>query len=236
MPRQARLMLPDLAAHVTQRGHNRDACFRDAQDFGLYRRWLAEYADRTGCLVHAYVLMTNHVHLLVTGRSSLSVSSMMQRLSQRYTQYVNRRYRRSGSLWEGRFHSCLVGEDDYVLACYRYLELNPVRAGMVARPADYRWSSHRSNIGDSGDCFLVPHDTYCRLGRTPEARRQAYLALFQGSGEPGLATAIGQATGGTAAIGSPRFVTGIESRCGRRAVPRKPGRPQNRENRDRPRF
>ena len=229
-------MLPDLAAHVTQRGHNRDACFRDAQDFGLYRRWLAEYADRTGCLVHAYVLMTNHVHLLVTGRSSLSVSSMMQRLSQRYTQYVNRRYRRSGSLWEGRFHSCLVGEDDYVLACYRYLELNPVRAGMVARPADYRWSSHRSNIGDSGDCFLVPHDTYCRLGRTPEARRQAYLALFQGSGEPGLATAIGQATGGTAAIGSPRFVTGIESRCGRRAVPRKPGRPQNRENRDRPRF
>ena len=131
--------------YVIQRGNNRQACFYADQDYQFFLEWLGKYAKETGCAIHAYVLMTNHVHLLVTPKQAESAGQLMKRLGQRYVQYVNRTYRRSGTLWEGRFRSCLTQDDEYLLRCYRYIELNPVRAGMVSHPAEYPWSSYQVN-------------------------------------------------------------------------------------------
>src|SRR5262245_51438159 len=144
MPRVARAVLAGLPVHVVQRGINRQQCFFSEGDYSTYLRFLAEFALRFGCAVHAYCLMTNHVHLLVTPETPESCALMMKNLGQRYVQTVNRRLERSGTLWEGRFKSGIVQSDGYVLACYRYIELNPVRAGMVKDPAQYRWSSYSS--------------------------------------------------------------------------------------------
>lgn len=141
MPRRARLSLPGIPWHIIQRGNSRSVCFYDEEDCRRYLDELSELAPRFGCAVHAYVLMTNHVHLLLTPVREDSAALLMKHLGQHYVQYVNRVYRRSGTLWEGRFRSCLTQSEDYVLACYRYIELNPVRAGMVRHPGDYRWSS-----------------------------------------------------------------------------------------------
>ena len=144
MPRRARLSLPGVPWHIIQRGNNRSVCFHAEDDYQFYLHYLKEFADKFGCALHAYVLMTNHVHLLLTPARDDSAALMMKHLGQRYVQYVNRTYRRSGTLWEGRFRSCLTQSEDYVLACYRYIELNPVRAGMVLKPQDYRWSSYHA--------------------------------------------------------------------------------------------
>ena len=136
MPRRPRVVLPNVPLHLIQRGNNRQACFYADDDYRFYLEWLETYAREAGCAVHAYVLMTNHVHLLLTSSTAGGAGAMMKRLGQRYVQYVNRTYRRSGTLWEGRYRSSLVLEDDYLLACYRYIELNPVRAGIVEHPAD----------------------------------------------------------------------------------------------------
>lgn len=131
MPRRARLTLPNVPMHVIQRGNNRQACFFADEDYRFYLEWLKEYAAKSKCRIHAYVLMTNHVHLLVSSDSGNGIGALMKALGQRYVQYVNRTYGRSGSLWEGRFRSCLTQEESYLLSCQRYIELNPVRAGVV---------------------------------------------------------------------------------------------------------
>ena len=138
MPRRARLSLPGIPWHIIQRGNNRAVCFHAEADYQYYLHYLKEFADKFGCEVHAYVLMTNHIHLLLTPAKEDSAGLLMKHLGQRYVQYVNRTYQRSGTLWEGRFRSCLTQTEDYVLACYRYIELNPVRAGMVMKPQHYR--------------------------------------------------------------------------------------------------
>ena len=143
MPRRARVSVPDAAHHIIQRGNNRSACFYSKQDYECYLEWLFEYSEMHGCYVHAYVLMTNHVHLLITPTDSIGLGKLMKRLGQRYVQYINRSYQRTGTLWEGRFRSCVTDDERYVLGCYRYIELNPVRANIVAHPAEYRWSSYR---------------------------------------------------------------------------------------------
>jgi len=135
MPRRARISLPEVPLHIIQRGNNRQACFHAEEDYCFYLDCLREYAIKTRCQVHAYVLMTNHVHLLATAVDAQGAGALMKAVGQRYVQYVNRRYRRSGSLREGRFRSCLTQEEGYLLACMRYIELNPVRAEMVAHPA-----------------------------------------------------------------------------------------------------
>ena len=139
MPRRARLVVPCIPWHIIQRGNNRTACFYENSDYQYYLDTLAEQAIKYGCRIHAYCLMTNHVHLLLTPEQYDSAALLMKHLGQRYVQYINRGYRRSGTLWEGRFRSCLVQERNYVLACYRYIEMNPVRAGMATHPAEYRW-------------------------------------------------------------------------------------------------
>ena len=144
MPRRPRISLPGVPLHLIQRGNNRQACFFDDQDYLIYLDWLEEYAEVSRCTIHAYVLMTNHVHLPLTPDAGQSAGNLMKRLGQRYVQYINRTYRRSGTLWEGWFRSCMTQEEDFVLGCYRYIELNPVRAGIVEHPAEYRWSSYRA--------------------------------------------------------------------------------------------
>jgi len=153
MPRRARIALPNVPVHLIQRGNNRQPCFFADEDYRRYLDWLTEYAGKTGCRIHSYVLMTNHVHLLISADRADAGGALMKLLGQRYVQYVNRVYRRSGTLWEGRFRSCLVQAEDYLLGCQRYIELNPVRANMVAHPAEYRWSSYRANAQGEADAW-----------------------------------------------------------------------------------
>lgn len=225
MPRRARLVVPGIPWHIIQRGNNRCACFYADEDYRRYLDTLAEQAEQCGCAVHAYVLMTNHVHLLLTPAQEDSAALLMKHLGQRYVQYVNRTYRRSGTLWEGRFKSCLAQQESYVLTCYRYIELNPVRAGMVERPGDYLWSSYRANGLGRFDPLIRPHDQYQRLGRVPDERLSAYRALFAAHLDSDHVDAIRQATNGNYVLGDQRFQAEIEEALRRRVTPGKPGRP-----------
>ena len=153
MPRRARLAIAGVPLHLIQRGNNRTACFFAEEDYALYLDHLTELAPKFDCRIHAYVLMTNHVHLLLTPRTATGASSLMKHLGQRYVQYINRTYRRSGTLWEGRFRSCIAREERYVLACYRYIEANPVRAAMVAdRPGQDKWGLSPFGMTDFVTC------------------------------------------------------------------------------------
>jgi putative transposase len=186
---------------------------------------LEEFATQFGCAIHAYVLMTNHVHLLLTPQRANSAALLMKHLGQRYVQYINHTYRRSGTLWEGRFRSCLMQTEDYVLACYRYIELNPVRAGMVMRPQDYRWSSYHANALGKASRFIVPHAQYLRLGRNDADRQKAYRALFKAPLDEEVVGQMRSATNGNYALGSERFQREIEVTLGRRARRGQAGRP-----------
>ncbi|MGB9107580.1 MAG: transposase [Telluria sp.] len=179
MPRPHRVVLPSIPLHVIQRGNNRAPCFHLQNDYAVYLDMLYECAFDTGCAVHAYVLMSNHVHLLLSPDSAESASTMMQRLGQRYVQYFNRRHTRTGTLWEGRFRSSPVQDERYFLVCQRYIELNPVRAHMVDAPADYPWSSHRTNAYGHASPLITPHATYASLGKLPAVRHAAYRHLFE---------------------------------------------------------
>lgn len=225
MPRRPRVALAGVPLHLIQRGHNRDACFFADEDYLLYLEHLAENATRFGCAVHAYVLMSNHVHLLLTPQKAESASLLMKHLGQRYVQYVNRTYRRSGTLWEGRFRSCVAQEENYVLACYRYIELNPVRARMVSHPRHYRWSSYRMNgEGKTSEC-VVPHAQYLALGRSEAERREAYRALVRSQLDSQTVDEIRLATNGNFALGGERFRLQVEAALGRKASRGKAGRP-----------
>jgi putative transposase len=169
--------------------------------------------------------MTNHVHLLLTPEQHDSAALLMKHLGQRYVQYINRGYRRSGTLWEGRFRSCLVQERNYVLACYRYIEMNPVRAGMVTHPAEYRWSSYPVNGQGSRRDWLTPHAKYLALGETEVARLVNYRHLFDTGIDPNLIAEIRTATNGNYALGTERFSAEVSRMLQRRVTPGKAGRP-----------
>lgn len=178
MARQPRIYQPAMPQHVVQRGHNRQACFFALGDHLRYLHWLGEALRATGTSLHAYVLMTNHVHLLLTPPSTAAIPSMMMSLGRRYVQSVNKRYGRTGTLWDGRFHASMISSDSYLLACQRYIELNPVRAGMVADPARYRWSSYKRNAYGQANDLISAHATYDALGNNDAERQRAYLQLF----------------------------------------------------------
>jgi putative transposase len=230
MPRRARLSLPGIPWHIIQRGNNRSVCFYAEEDYQFYLHYLKEFADKFGCALHAYVLMTNHVHLLVTPAREDSAALMMKHLGQRYVQYVNRTYGRSGTLWEGRFRSCLTQSEDYVLACYRYIELNPVRAGMVVRPQDYRWSSYHANGLGRANALLTSHQEYRRLGKADAERREAYRALFRAHVDAALTDEIRDATNGNFVLGDERFQGQIAQALGRRVTRGKAGRPSQQQD------
>ena len=179
MPRKPRYYLPGIPAHVVQRGNCRQAVFYSGEDYQRYLEWLFEGAVRHACQIHAYVLMTNHVHLLMTPDASDSISRLIQFVGRNYVTYVNRCYHKSGTLWEGRHKGCLVADDDYFLACMRYIELNPVRAGMVEHPSAYRWSSYRSNASGAPIAPASPYRLYLLLGQDKDDRALSYRELFR---------------------------------------------------------
>ena len=173
--------IPGHPLHVIQRGQVRAACFFDDDDCFAFLGWLGQYAAGFGCSVHAYVLMCNHVHLLLTPSRPGGVARLMHGLCERYARYIDDARRASGALWEDRFEAFPVHAGRYLLACMRYIELNPVRARVVARPEQHRWSSFRANALGHNDPLLTPHAHYCALGRDTESRLAAYRALFQHS-------------------------------------------------------
>lgn len=227
MPRRPRLTLANVPLHVIQRGNNRQTCFFAEEDYCLYLAWLTKYAHESGCQVHAYVLMTNHVHLLISADRIDSAGSLMKSLGQRYVQYINRTYQRSGTLWEGRYKSCLVQEEEYFLACQRYIELNPVRAGMVKHPEEYCWSSYRVNANGLHTGLIKPHPVYQALGLDDATRQAAYRELFKHELDVAMIDSIRRATNGNFALGGEQFAEQISSALRRRVVPGKAGRPRN---------
>lgn len=212
MPRLARLVVPDVSLHIVQRGHRRAACFFDDADCLAYLVALGTYASRFRCAVHAYCLMTNHIHLLVTPGDASGCALLMKHLSQRHSKRINARLARTGTLWEGRFYSALVTSDEYALACYRYIELNPVRAGMVQHATQYRWSSYRANVQSEPRGFVIPHPAYLGLGSDESRRTVAYQALCETPLQADVLKEIRRATRSGHRVGAPRNPPGRPKR------------------------
>ena len=222
MARVARLVFPGVALHIIQRGNNRNACFAHDSDYLTYLSTLRQLSVKHECKVHAYCLMTNHVHLLLTPSRAEACGLLMRDLGRSYVLYFNRRHDRSGTLWEGRFRSCIAESRQYVMACYRYIELNPVRAGMVSDPGSYAWSSHAANVGLRLDPTLEPHCEYLALANvaSPQA---AYRGLFKQSLDEGMVRAIREATNGGYPLASDAFIASRLAPLGLRTQRGKPG-------------
>jgi putative transposase len=225
MARLPRFDMPGVAQHIVQRGNDRLPCFAAELDYIRYLQDLRDVARENEVAIHAYVLMTNHVHLLVTPSKQGDVGRMMQALGRRYVAYFNGRYRRTGTLWEGRYKSCLVDSEEYVLRCYRYIELNPVRAKMVCVPRDYCWSSYRCHAEGMNSLLITPHAAYLGLANTVAERCRLYTALVsEVLMETQLAEIRSYLQQGRA-LGSQRFQAHIRSLHGRIAAIQPRGRP-----------
>lgn len=223
MARLPRLCVPDIPQHIIQRGTNRQVCFVAEEDFAAYAFWLEQSARKYQVAVHAWVFMTNHVHLLATPSTSDGVSRMMQTLGRYYVRYFNNKYQRTGTLWEGRFKSCVVDAEDYLLICQRYIELNPVRAGMVVEPDQYNWSSYKANGLGKPMKLWSPHFVYQALGATVDERIKAYRALFAGHLDHNTVNRIRVASNKGLALGRAGFKKEIEVLTGRRVTSLKRG-------------
>lgn len=178
MPRRKRCCPAGLPVHIVQRGNNKQVCFTSDSDLAAYANWLKDAAKKYGVAIHAWVFMTNHVHLLVTPDADDAVSKTMQYIGRYYVRYFNYQYDRTGTLFEGRYKSSLIQSNHYLLACYKYIELNPVRAGLVKDPADYAWSSYRANTMGQAVKMWTPHENYLALGSNQERRQMAYQNFF----------------------------------------------------------
>ncbi len=229
MPRRPRIIVPGTPLHIIQRGNNRQACFFADKDYLFYLDWLKQYAKSSKCVVHAYVLMTNHAHLLLTPKKADSAGYLMKRLGQRYVQYVNRTYQRSGTLWEGRFRSCIVQQETYLFTCQQYIEMNPARARVVEHPGEYRWSSYRSNAGGEKSALIKPHSLYKKLGKTKKERLKAYQELFGHELDTVEMDNIRKTTNGGFALGDNGFHVEMSARLGRPVTPGKAGRPRKKD-------
>ncbi len=219
MARLPRLIVPGLPHHIVQRGNNRQATFFSDLDYQVYLDRLREYAEQFHVAVHNYVLMTNHVHLLLTPEDELGVSQMMQALGRIYVRYINKSYSRSGTLWEGRFKSSVVNSDDYLFKVSRYIELNPVRANMVQHPAEYPWSSYHGNALGKPIKLLTPHPLYVKLGDTPEVRQRQYQSLFDSALCDNSIEAIRMASCKSWVLGDLRFKQEIQRNLARKVEP-----------------
>lgn len=226
MARLGRFFVADQPLHVIQRGNNRQAIFFADEDYVLCRRWLAEAADAYGCAIHAYVLMTNHVHFLLTPKKKNSLPRMMQSLGRRYVRHINDAHERTGSLWEGRYRAAPIDADDHFFSCCRYIELNPVRARLAKHPRDYPWSSYRAHATGAADELVSPHRLFKRLGRSTAERQKEYRALFRGKANAEFVDALRAATNGGWALGGERFRRQIAKAAKRRVTPLPKGRPR----------
>ena len=211
--------------HVFQRGHNREPVFYDDQDYLAYLRFLKVSADALGCLIHAHVLMTNHVHLLVTPAAANDISSLFQGIGRHFVPYINNAYQRRGSLWEGRHKGHILETEAYFMICMRYIEMNPVRAGMVEHPGQYRWSSYAANAQGIDNAIIQPHELYLSLGKSSEARQAAYRGLFATAINPDELDLIRACLHSGTPLGNDRFKKKIESVVGGTVGFSKRGRP-----------
>jgi len=232
MSRQPRVSPVDVPQHIIQRGNNRHVCFASEKDFKAYANWLKEYSVKFAVEIHAWVFMTNHIHLLCTPRTEHSISQMMQGLGRQYVRYFNFSYKRTGTLWEGRYKSSLVQEEGYLLHLYRYIELNPVRAKMVTEPADYFWSSHQINALGKVSDLCTEHPIYLALGNDKAERLRRYRGLFKEYLTSDLLAEIRDNTNSGLVIGNDKFKREIEALTGRRMSKGKRGRPVGWRKRD----
>ena len=219
MARLPRLYLPNIPQHVIQRGHNREASFFADEDYAVYLDKLKHYSRQYDVAVYCCLLMTNHVHLLMTPKTEKGVSQLMQALGRYYVRYVNHTYQRTGALWEGRYKSTLVDSDHYFLIVSRYIELNPVRAGMVDHPSAYPWSSYQHNAVGNLIEFLAPYAVYLELAKTNKARQNHYQALFENNIPDDTLAEIRESINRAWVLGDERFKRQIEKITGRRASP-----------------
>ncbi len=225
MARLPRFFAPDIPLHVIQRGNNRQKLFNHIADYQVYLDWMKEAAQEHECAIHAYVLMPDHGHLLVTPKHQESLPKTFQSLGRRYVQYFNSTYERTGTLWEGRYRATLIESETYLLACSRYIELNPVRAEMVRHPRDYRWSSYHYHAEGKSVPLLSPHKLYQRLGSTAAERQQAYRTLFRHHLSGETLDAIREATNKAWVLGSDKFKDRLAKKLDRRVAPLPRGRP-----------
>ena len=225
MARLPRLTVPHYAHHVIQRGNNRQAIFHDQRDYERMLDTLAEYAEKFQVAVHGYVLMPNHLHLLATPVTADGLPQMMQAMGRSYVRWFNQRHTRTGTLWEGRYRSTLIETERYLLACMAYIDLNPVRAGMVAQARDYPWSSHAHYIGLRIDKLVTPHPLVWALGNTPFAREAAYAELVQAGITAGQQQALTDSALRGWALGEPDFVKNLQKMTERRVSKSTAGRP-----------
>jgi putative transposase len=226
MPRRPRVHIDGIPLHIVQRGHNRQLCFFAEEDYHTYLHWLGEALNKERCTLHAYALMTNHVHLLLTPKGAQAVPNLIIALGRRYVQYINTTYRRTGTLWDSRYKSSLIQAESYLLACQRYIELNPVRAAMVDDPAHYRWTSYRINALAQSSSVITPHSLYHALGKTDEERQSAYRALFRTQLDREAIDNIRLALNQSQPLGNERFYQQIEKMTGQRREGKPRGRPR----------
>ncbi len=224
MARQPRFFAPEVPLHVIQRGNNRSILFAASRDYRFFLDCLGEASRERGLAIHAYVLMTNHVHLLATPRDRDSLPKVMQSVGRRYVQRFNQAHQRTGTLWEGRYKACAIDSERYFFTCMRYVELNPVRAGIVQDPGGYRWSSYQSNAAGATDLLVAPHSIYLQLDRSPAERQGAYARLFGSEISRSDIDAIREATNKNWALGGKSFLAWLKAMSGRRATPARRGR------------
>ena len=229
MARLPRLNLVDVPQHIVQVGHNNLPCFFDEQDYQFYLQSLKIAADQCRVEVHAYVLLPNMIQIIGSPKLPRAISSMMQSLGRRYVQYVNHRYRRSGTLWAGRYKSSLIDSEAYLLTCYRYVELKPLVLGLSEEPLEYRWSSFHYHTGLVEDHLIVDHPLYLALGDTQLERGQAYSRLFRYSFDARLREYIAETVKLGQVLGGDAFKEKIENIAQQRVRPLKPGRPRKQE-------
>lgn len=225
MARLPRLVVPHQPHHIIQRGVDRQAVFRDAEDFGNFLRWLREAAKQFKVAIHAYVLMPNHLHLLATPSDDTGLARMMQWIGRHYVPYFNAKYQRAGTLWQGRYRATVIDSEQYFLVCSKYIELNPVRAGLVANAGDYPWSSFSHHIGAKPDPLITDHALYWALGNTPFDREAAYRELLESALAAEEVAALSEATLKGWPLGSEKFKNALAKQVQRRVAPAKRGRP-----------
>jgi len=226
MPRKPRLFLPGVPVHAVQRGVNKSPIFFEDFDYQEYLKYLKQESDKAKCRVHAYVLMTNHVHLLLTPENTNSISELFQGIGRHYVPYINKKYQRTGGLWEGRFKASIIDSENYLIGCMRYIELNPVRAKMVEKPETYRWSSYRANAQGEHNAILSPHEAYLRLSKQQQERATNYKAIFKDQMTEDVLGEIRLSCQSGVPLGSKRFVDQIEETLGQKVGYSRRGRPR----------
>lgn len=226
MARLPRLVIPNQPHHIIQTGNDSQAIFRDSDDYLVFINWLRDAARQFKVAIHAYVLMTNHIHLLASPADATGLSKMMQWIGRHYVPYFNQKYTRTGTLWQGRYKATVIDADRYLMTCCCYIELNPVRTGMVATPGEHAWSSYAHHAGIKSDPLVTDHPLYWALGNTPFEREAAYKRLVEHGVNEEDVRALTEATLKGWALGSEKFKLKLEKQTDRRVRQAKRGRPK----------